>query len=43
MANVSIGEQAPVFELPDQKDQPWSLSGQLEAGPVMLIFYRGDW
>jgi len=33
----------PNFELPDQLDYPWGLSGQLETGPVVLVFYRGDW
>ena len=40
---VNVGERAPTFELPDQRVEPWSLSGQLEAGPAMLVFYRGDW
>lgn len=43
MAELDVGEKVTYFELPDQLDYPWSLSGQLEMGPVMLIFYRGDW
>lgn len=43
MTEVSAGQQAPAFELPDEQNQPWSLSGNLELGPVMLVFYRGDW
>ncbi|MGH3145834.1 MAG: peroxiredoxin family protein [Rubrobacter sp.] len=43
MAGLSVGEAVPYFELPDQLDYPWSLSGQLETGPVVLVFYRGDW
>src|SRR5919206_1296785 len=43
MADVSVGQKAPYFELPDQQDYPWSLSGQLEVGPVVLVFYQGDW
>ena len=43
MANVSVGQKAPDFELPDQAGFPWSLSGQLTTGPVMLVFYGGDW
>jgi peroxiredoxin len=43
MAKMSVGQKAPYFELPDQEDYPWSLSGQLEVGPVVLVFYRGDW
>ena len=40
---VNVGEKAPSFELPGHQGEPWNLSGQLEAGPVMLVFYRGDW
>jgi peroxiredoxin len=40
---LDVGQKITYFELPDQQDYPWSLSGQLEMGPVMLIFYSGDW
>lgn len=43
MAELSVGQTMPNFELPDQLDYPWGLSGQLETGPVVLVFYRGDW
>ena len=43
MAEVRVGEKIPYFELPDQQGYPWSLSGELELGPVVLVFYRGDW
>ena len=43
MAGLDVGQKITDFELPDQQDYPWSLSGQLEQGPVMLVFYRGDW
>lgn len=43
LANVEVGDKAPRFELPGGQGYPWDLSGQLETGPVMLIFYRGDW
>ncbi len=43
MADVGVGSKAPDFELPDQQGHPWCLSGELEMGPVALIFYRGDW
>jgi peroxiredoxin len=43
MAGVGVGSKAPDFELPDQQGYPWCLSGELETGPVVLIFYRGDW
>lgn len=43
MAELDVGQKVTYFELPDQQDYPWSISGQLELGPVMLVFYRGDW
>ena len=43
MAGLGVGQKITYFELPDQQDYPWSLSGQLEMGPVVLVFYRGDW
>ena len=43
MAGLGVGQEITYFELPDQQDYPWSLSGQLEMGPVVLVFYRGDW
>jgi hypothetical protein len=43
MADIGLGQKVPYFELPDQRDHPWVLSGQLEVGPVVLVFYRGDW
>jgi len=43
VADLGVGQKVMYFELPDQLDYPWSLSGQLELGPVMLVFYRGDW
>jgi peroxiredoxin len=43
LAGLGVGQKITYFELPDQQDYPWSLSGQLEMGPVVLVFYRGDW
>jgi peroxiredoxin len=43
MGDLGIDQKVANFELPDQQNYPWSLSGQLEVGPVVLIFYRGDW
>jgi peroxiredoxin len=36
-------EKATEFELPDQEDRPWRLTDHLGHGPVLLVFYRGDW
>jgi peroxiredoxin len=43
VAGLDVGQKITYFELPDQQDYPWSISGQLEMGPVVLVFYRGDW
>ena len=43
MAGLGVGQKITYFELSDQQDYPWSISGQLETGPVMLVFYSGDW
>lgn len=40
---LEVCEEAPGFELPDQLGRSVSLSGQLDLGPVVLVFYRGDW
>jgi peroxiredoxin len=31
------------FELPDHEGKPWRLAAHLARGPVLLVFYRGDW
>jgi peroxiredoxin len=40
-----VGERAPDFALTDQLGREVSLAGELELerGPVVLIFYRGEW
>lgn len=43
MGTMTIGQQAPTFEAPDQDGNPWVLTQHLERGPVVLVFYRGDW
>jgi peroxiredoxin len=37
------GEQAPEFSLPDAMELPVSLKERLSGGPVVLVFYRGEW
>ncbi|HLZ94135.1 MAG TPA: redoxin domain-containing protein [Candidatus Dormibacteraeota bacterium] len=36
-------DKAIEFELPDHEGKPWRLADHLQQGPVLLIFYRGDW
>src|SRR5207248_6840362 len=38
-----VGERAPDFTLHDQLGRQVSLAGELAQGPVVLIFYRGEW
>jgi peroxiredoxin len=40
---LKVGERAPGFALPDQLGRTVSLDEQLARGPVVLVFYRGDW
>lgn len=40
---IEVGQVMPVFELPDEEGQPFNLLEQLREGPVILVFYRGDW
>ncbi|HEY4340588.1 MAG TPA: peroxiredoxin family protein [Steroidobacteraceae bacterium] len=35
--------RAPAFTLPDERDKPVSLADTLNDGPVVMVFYRGDW
>jgi peroxiredoxin len=41
--SLRAGQTAPRFTLPDAAGQPVSLSTLLAAGPVVLVFYRGNW
>jgi peroxiredoxin/drug/metabolite transporter (DMT)-like permease len=38
-----VGQLAPGFTLPDALGRPVTLAKLLEAGPVVLAFYRGQW
>ena len=38
-----VGDQAPDFALPDQRGEEVHLSALLQKGPLVLIFYRGEW
>jgi peroxiredoxin len=39
----SVVDRAIDFELPDQEGKAWRLAERLAQGPVLLVFYRGDW
>ena len=40
---INVGDKMPAFELPDHTGKSWNLDEQLSEGPVMLVFYRGNW
>lgn len=40
---LEVGQKAPDFDGQDQYGQQFSLNSLLKEGPVVLIFYRGDW
>ena len=42
-AALRPGMMAPDFALPDQIGRMVSLFDRLAAGPVVLVFYRGEW
>jgi len=41
--SLRAGYKAPDFTLPDAAGQPVSLAALLATGPVVLVFYRGNW
>ena len=41
--SLRTGQKAPSFTLPDAVGQPVSLDTLLADGPVVLVFYRGNW
>jgi len=40
---VKVGTTAPELELSNTDGTILSLSQAIAAGPVVLVFYRGDW
>jgi peroxiredoxin len=40
---LRVGDRAPDFTLPDHRGKAVQLSALLRYGPVVLIFYRGQW
>jgi peroxiredoxin len=42
-AGLAPGQPAPEFSLPDALERPVSLKERLSGGPVVLVFYRGEW
>jgi peroxiredoxin len=42
-ATLKVGDQAPLFTLPNQKGGSVSLADAIARGPVLLGFHRGTW
>ena len=42
-AGLRTGQQMENFELPDEGGRPFELYERLRQGPLVLVFYRGDW
>lgn len=40
---LAVGDPAPDFRLPDARGNQVSLQDRLASGPVVLVFYRGEW
>lgn len=40
---LSVGAKAPMFKAQDQFGNDYRLSDALKKGPVVLLFYRGQW
>jgi len=40
---LEVGQQAPDFSAKDANSGTFQLSEKLKTGPVVLIFYRGQW
>jgi peroxiredoxin len=40
---LKVGDHAPDFRLAGNDGRPYSLTAALATGPVVLVFYRGDW
>lgn len=36
-------DKAIDFELTDHRGKAWRLADHLRRGPLLLVFYRGDW
>ena len=43
MVTLSVGKRFPAFILPDDQEGPFDVRSELIGGPLMFVFYRGDW
>ena len=40
---LAVGDQSPLFQLPNAVNKIIALEDLLNAGPVVITFYRGNW
>ena len=43
ISRLQGGDRFPTFALPDTQNKPVALPGLLARGPVLMLFYKGDW
>ena len=43
LKGLQVGDEAPVFHLENQDEEVVYLEDKLKEGPVVLVFYRGQW
>lgn len=42
-SGLKAGDAAPLFSIPQDNGKTFDLSAALKKGPVVLVFYRGQW
>ncbi len=40
---IQAGAKAIPFRLPDEEGKILSFGSELSKGPLVIVFYRGDW
>jgi hypothetical protein len=43
VSRLQVGDRFPDFCLPDSENRPVTLAAMLAGGPVLMVFYKGDW
>jgi len=40
---IKVGDEAPKFKFMDAREMTYNLDNYLDNGPLVLVFYRGEW
>lgn len=43
ISRLQVGDRFPDFALPDTQNRTVTLASVLSKGPVLMLFYKGDW